>query len=56
MHVKVLAPGGFSCVLQEEIVRLTGSGGRDEVMALEDAAIISGVLLLERRLDLLLTL
>lgn len=43
-------------MLQEEIVRLTGNGGKDEVGASEGSAIISGVLLLERRLDLLLAL
>jgi hypothetical protein len=51
VNFKILAPE----LLQEERVRLTGSGGKDEAVALKDAAIISGVLLRERRLDLLLT-
>ena len=43
-------------MLQEEIVRLTGSGGTDEAVASKDAAIIFGVLLMRNIIDLLLAL
>jgi len=44
MRFEILVYGVFACEFREEIVWLTGNGGKDEVTASKGSAIVFGVL------------